>query len=458
MANKIQLRRDTATNWTTVNPILAQGEPGVELDTNKWKIGNGTSTWAVLQYQGTQLPANNAGYLYNNGSGTLSWGAIPTPGPSPTTGTVTSVGMNMGTTGLAVSPAAITSSGTFAITGTLAVQHGGTGANTAESALNNLLPAQSGQTNKYLRTNGSTATWETVPQYQLTSATTSSLGGVIVDGTTIVIDANGVISSIGGGTTATIGVTSVGMNMGTTGLTVSPGVITSAGTFAITGTLAIQHGGTGGTDTATALTALGAYPVSNPAGYTNNMGTVTSIGVTVPAGLTVSGSPITNSGTIAISTTLDGIVAATANTFTTVTVGSGLNYSSGTLTAQVAQRDVVTGTTTALAPATTASLDIIGSQNYVVYKIQTSSAAWVTLYINAASRTADAGRPQGMDPGANSGVIVEAITTGSQTVLVTPGVFGFNDETVPTSVIPIAVRNTSASTATISVTLTILKL
>lgn len=61
MANKIQLRRDTAANWTTANPILTQGEPGVELDTNKWKIGNGTSTWAVLQYQGAQLPTNNAG-------------------------------------------------------------------------------------------------------------------------------------------------------------------------------------------------------------------------------------------------------------------------------------------------------------------------------------------------------------------------------------------------------------
>jgi hypothetical protein len=135
-------------------------------------------------------------------------------------------------------------------------------------------------------------------------------------------------------------------------------------------------------------------------------------------------------------------------------------YDSGTLTLSntLAQRNVVSGTTTALAPATTASLDIIGAQNYVLYKLQTSDAAWVTLYVNAASRTADASRPQGLDPGPNAGVIVEVITTGSQTVLISPGVFGFNDEATPTSNIPLAVRNTGANTASIVVTLTILKL
>lgn len=46
----IQVRRDTAANWTSANPTLAAGEPGLETDTGKLKIGNGTSAWASLAY------------------------------------------------------------------------------------------------------------------------------------------------------------------------------------------------------------------------------------------------------------------------------------------------------------------------------------------------------------------------------------------------------------------------
>lgn len=47
---QIQLRRGTAALWTSTNPILAAGEPGVESDTGYMKIGNGTSTWTALAY------------------------------------------------------------------------------------------------------------------------------------------------------------------------------------------------------------------------------------------------------------------------------------------------------------------------------------------------------------------------------------------------------------------------
>ena len=50
MANRIQIRRDTAANWTRVNPILSDGEPGLETDTNKVKYGDGTTAWASLDY------------------------------------------------------------------------------------------------------------------------------------------------------------------------------------------------------------------------------------------------------------------------------------------------------------------------------------------------------------------------------------------------------------------------
>ena len=50
MAYQIQLRSDTANNWTTVNPILAQGEPGYENDTGNIKYGDGTTSWSSLPY------------------------------------------------------------------------------------------------------------------------------------------------------------------------------------------------------------------------------------------------------------------------------------------------------------------------------------------------------------------------------------------------------------------------
>lgn len=50
MAIQIQLRRGTAAQWTSANPILAQGEFGYESDTTKFKVGNGTASWSALSY------------------------------------------------------------------------------------------------------------------------------------------------------------------------------------------------------------------------------------------------------------------------------------------------------------------------------------------------------------------------------------------------------------------------
>ena len=50
MADRIQIRRDTAANWTSANSVLAQGELGVETDTNKMKIGDGSTAWSSLSY------------------------------------------------------------------------------------------------------------------------------------------------------------------------------------------------------------------------------------------------------------------------------------------------------------------------------------------------------------------------------------------------------------------------
>ena len=56
MADQIQLRRDTAANWTSSNPTLASGEIGLETDTDQFKVGDGTTAWASLGYGGIQGP------------------------------------------------------------------------------------------------------------------------------------------------------------------------------------------------------------------------------------------------------------------------------------------------------------------------------------------------------------------------------------------------------------------
>jgi len=47
---RIQLRGDTAANWTSANPVLAEREMGLETDTNKFKVGDGSLAWSALGY------------------------------------------------------------------------------------------------------------------------------------------------------------------------------------------------------------------------------------------------------------------------------------------------------------------------------------------------------------------------------------------------------------------------
>lgn len=58
MAIRIQLRRDTAANWTSANPVLRAGEVGIETDTLKFKIGNGSSTWTQITNYANITPSS----------------------------------------------------------------------------------------------------------------------------------------------------------------------------------------------------------------------------------------------------------------------------------------------------------------------------------------------------------------------------------------------------------------
>lgn len=55
---RIQLRRDTATNWSTTNPVLSSGEAGYDITNKLLKIGDGTTPWNTLPVYGgeSELP------------------------------------------------------------------------------------------------------------------------------------------------------------------------------------------------------------------------------------------------------------------------------------------------------------------------------------------------------------------------------------------------------------------
>jgi hypothetical protein len=60
---KIQFRRDTAAQWTTHNPTLLNGEIGIESDTHRFKLGDGTTAWSSLLYSSRSLADDPLAYV-----------------------------------------------------------------------------------------------------------------------------------------------------------------------------------------------------------------------------------------------------------------------------------------------------------------------------------------------------------------------------------------------------------
>lgn len=77
MARKIQLRRDTAINWSNSNPTLAQGEVGIDLTNNKLKIGTGSTAWNSLSYWDDKVTdmSSFAGHIVPSTDNTYDLGA-----------------------------------------------------------------------------------------------------------------------------------------------------------------------------------------------------------------------------------------------------------------------------------------------------------------------------------------------------------------------------------------------
>ena len=126
--------------------------------------------------------------------------------------------------------------------------------------------------------------------------------------------------------------------------------------------------------------------------------------------------------------------------------GSGLtNVTSGAARTTVAA-------TNSIAANGIANISMTTPKTYALLSIETSHAAWVTLYSDAASRTADSSRNETTDPVAGSGVLAEVITSGSTTQLITPASVCFNSAGANTTYLKIV--NKSGSTANVQVTLT----
>jgi hypothetical protein len=239
----------------------------------------------------------------------------------------------------------------------------------------------------------------------------------------------------------------------------------------VTGTVAIANGGTGATTESGARTALGvpASPTGTNAqllanngsgGFANvtvgsglnlesgtltatgsGSGTVTSVGLTMPSGFSVASSPVTSSGTIAVTTALSGILKGNGSGFTTatsgtdyapatsgtsilygngsggfsnVTVGTGLSFSAGTLSATGAG----------------GSGDVVGPSSATDNQIALFDSTTGKL-IKAASTTGLLKASSGVIAAATSGTDYAAATTGTNAqLLANDGSGGFSNVTV----------------------------
>ena len=127
------------------------------------------------------------------------------------------------------------------------------------------------------------------------------------------------------------------------------------------------------------------------------------------------------------------------------------------INSEVSRRRSISITQPSATNGTAYNLSISGAPNtYALLKIETSHAAWVTLYTDTSSRTNDSSRNENTDPTPGDGVIAEVITGGSVSQKLTPAPFGYSD--TQNNTIYIKAVNKSGSTVNLQVTVTVVAL
>ena len=137
---------------------------------------------------------------------------------------------------------------------------------------------------------------------------------------------------------------------------------------------------------------------------------------------------------------------------------SNVNSSGLTINAQgLKNRTTASASTSSIANDVAANISFTIPSVSTLLKLETSAAAWVTLYYNSASRTADATRSIYADPVAGLGVLAEVVTTGAETIGMSPAPILWNNDSTPADTIYAKVVNRSGSTQAITVTATYLQ-
>lgn len=98
------------------------------------------------------------------------------------------------------------------------------------------------------------------------------------------------------------------------------------------------------------------------------------------------------------------------------------------------------------------------AKTYALLSIETSHAAWITVYTDNNAYLADVSRSEFTDPNPGSGVIAEVITGGAETQIITPGTIGWNNDSPPADIAYLKIVNKHGSSANMTVTLTYVKL
>jgi hypothetical protein len=365
-AGQVRFNSDTAFMEYYTGFTWANLQAGASIANN---LAGGTANQIPVQKGVSQTEFIDAPTVANT---FLEWSGSAFQWSTNPLGTVTSIDVSGGTTGLTYSGGPITSSGTITMAGTLITTNGGTGLSSytagdityyaTGTALSKLAI---GASTFILTSTGTAPQWSDPTSISVNTATNIAGGG-----------ANQIVFNTGSGTTSFIveptgantflewsgsafqwatTVTSIDVSGGTTGLTTSGGPITTSGTITLAGTLAVANGGTGQTSytdgellignstgntlTKATLTAGTGVSITNGTGSitiaaTNN-GTVTSVDASGgTTGLSFSGGPITTSGTLTLAGTL--ITSNGGTGLTSYTAGDIVYYATGTALSQLA--------------------------------------------------------------------------------------------------------------------------